>query len=134
MIPASAVALIEQIIDEAYKKGIVQFESNDNRPPIVSSKEIRFNGVGEQGHETFYYSVNDNNKASDGRYFEFCKTARKPYDDVVMKVLIVLKEYLGDTFTLTSDGSFTEEWREVRDEMEERYNIRTYCHIELVVD
>ena len=49
----------------------------------VDSENIIFNGVGEEGHETF--SINRKNimeKSYDGeiKLFDFCKTARKEYD------------------------------------------------------
>lgn len=40
----------------------------------------------------------------DGLYFEFCKTAFKPYDLAVTAFLIVCKHHLGDTIEVSSDG------------------------------
>ena len=59
--------------------------------------KIRFNGVGEDGHETFYLSPDESG-------WGFCKTARKPYDIVVVAILSMLDEYLGDKFEWRSDG------------------------------
>jgi len=118
-IPAQAVKIIKEIVDEAYKEGIIQKDYNEKKPPIVNEKEIIFNGVGEDGHETFYYSVNERDS------FHFCKTARKPYDEVVMKVLIVLAKYL-PAIRVYSDGDFEEEWMGVRKYMAEKYGIRSY--------
>ena len=39
-----------------------------------------------------------------GRYFNFCKTAFRPYDLAVTAALIVFKHYFGDDFQVSSDG------------------------------
>lgn len=92
----------------------VQFEDDDDRPPLIwkSSKilrdardgVIRFNGVGDDGHETFYLT-------QDGRNgFNFCKTARKPYDLLVAATLAVIR-YRTSKITVTSDGDLDDqEW------------------------
>ncbi len=67
------------------------------RKPEVSMELIRFNGIDEDGHETFYFA----NAVSE---FEFCKTARKDYDAVAVAVLIAAKQYLGSKFDWRSDG------------------------------
>jgi hypothetical protein len=51
-----------------------------NTRPEVNESYIQFNGAGEQGHETFRFS-------REATEFDFCKTARKPYDDVVEEIL-----------------------------------------------
>ena len=114
-------------MEKAYADGIVQYEDNIAKPPVVNREEITFNGVDELGHETFHYSISDNYKASNNRYFGFCKTAQKPYDRVVMKVLIVLKKYLGNAFELSSDGFNDEysepEWKRTVSQMKKEYGI-----------
>lgn len=61
---------------------------------------LDFNGTGDLGHENFYlcdhWSANDN--------FNFCKTAQKPYDIVVVACLITLHHYIGDLMEIGSDG------------------------------
>ena len=54
------------------------------------------NGIGDDGHETFGLSK----KATD---FAFCKTARKPYDSVVVALLCWAHQCC-PAFTWTSDG------------------------------
>ena len=66
--------------------------------PIVTEKEINFNGKKDFSHENFRIFMN-----WDGD-FDFCKTARKPYDIVVVACLSVLKYYLGDSVRVSSDG------------------------------
>ena len=60
------------------------------------------NGVDEGAHETFV--IPRHPKPID---FEFCKTARKPYDKIVMACLAVLADCAG--FVVSSDGD-PEEW------------------------
>lgn len=60
---------------------------------------LELNGKGADAHESLnfreHFSEND---------FGFCKTARKPYDLVVVACLAVLKHRLGESFSVTSDG------------------------------
>jgi hypothetical protein len=72
---------------------------------IIDNEEIIFNGKGEYGHETFVFYKNNPMVKEYGRSgFAFCKTARKPYDIVVCKVLLVLYTIFGDKLELSSDG------------------------------
>ena len=57
-----------------------------------------FNGLGKDSHEPFIFS-------RCGDYFNFCKTARKPYDAVVVKMLITIKKIVPKKITLSSDGN-----------------------------
>lgn len=73
------------------------FECDQEEKPVeISDVMIRFNGIGEKGHETFLLDF-----AS--RDFEFCKTARKPYDLAVCSVLI-LASLLSESGEISSDG------------------------------
>ena len=90
-----ALATIRKIVKKY--QDIICFESDkEDTEPFVINEMIRFNGRGEDGHETFM--VNPLNKGGD-----FCKTARKPYDIAVCECLLVLKHYLAD-MDLGSDG------------------------------
>jgi len=77
-------------------KEIIQFESDDEQEPICNSNGIRFNGIDDDGHETFnvLFTKHDN----------FCKTARKPYDLAVCECLLIIKGWFGDSMELSSDG------------------------------
>jgi len=75
----------------------VQWECDVDEPPTISDDCIRFNGVEEDGHETFFIPRT-------GTDWEFCKTARKPYDTVVVAMLTMLNDVNPD-FTWTSDGT-----------------------------
>lgn len=61
------------------------------------SNTLRFNGKGDDSHETFWLD-------RDGDGFNFCKTARKPYDIAVFKVLKMVKEACPKWITLGSDA------------------------------
>lgn len=66
---------------------------------------VNVNGSRENGHETFTLRerLSDYFKR-DGRPSDFCKTAQKPYDIVVVACLCVLSHRLGDTIAVNSDG------------------------------
>lgn len=94
----------------------IQYEYNEAKMPVFADELIRFNGVDEDGHETFVveqkFSIGSyESQDDDGKYFSFCKTARKPYDTVVVACLIILKHYFGEDLRLSSDG-YAEEWEE----------------------
>lgn len=69
---------------------------------------LKFNGARENAHEDFvlreHYKQNLEPSA-----FNFCKTARKPYDVPVTACLAILKHYLGDYIELSTDGK-TADW------------------------
>jgi hypothetical protein len=79
-----------------YHNGLLQYEYDNELPPVNTIEEedgtyhniIRFNGIDEDGHETFYVDTRDSG-------FNFCKTNRKPYDQAVCECLLVLKHFLG---------------------------------------
>jgi len=71
-------------------------EYDRNDPPEISDNLVAFNGVNDDGHKTFYVERK-------GIGFAFCKTARKPYDKVVIACLIAGFE--NDIFSsVSSDG------------------------------
>lgn len=65
--------------------------------PIVDESEVSFNGFEEDSHESFYIRIEQTNG------FNFCKTARRPYDAVVVACLIKAEE-LGVIDKWSSDG------------------------------
>jgi hypothetical protein len=90
---------VQKVLDE--DSNIIQREYDDKAKAVnlVDKGELKiiFNGIGKEGHETFYLDT----KESD---FNFCKTARKPYDTTVCKVLSILKYYFGSDIAISSDG------------------------------
>ena len=109
--------------------------SDKNSKPTIDNEEISFNGIGDDGHETFCitrkkrdlydYEKQDSiqdaymHDKSGGGVFNFCKTAHKPYDKYVVAVLCALYnlEYVegfGQTHPMSeirSDGN-TKDWTE----------------------
>jgi len=70
--------------------------------PYFGDNTIRFNGIGEEGgHETFLIE-------REGSGWDFCKTARKPYDVIVVAILAYAHAVLG--WEVSSDGS-SADWR-----------------------
>lgn len=81
--------------------------------PSHENGVIMFNGIDasqdggdDLAHETFVwppgaFAVSEHDP---GWNFEFCKTARKPYDSVVAACLIRAKKVLGDDIKVSSDG------------------------------
>lgn len=71
---------------------------------------INFNGKGKYAHENFYLREHFNQNFDNfGKGFNFCKTARKYYDIVVIACLSILKYRLKDNIDISSDG-FYNEW------------------------
>lgn len=68
---------------------------------------IKFNGVGKFMHEDFTLREHFNqNFENFGKGFDFCKTARKPYDIVGTACLCILKYRLGNAIEVESDGEY----------------------------
>lgn len=93
---------------------IVDGHGTPGTEATFSSDEVTFNGPGEQGHETFMierdFQPEFRQEQPDGFLFDFCKTARKPYDVVCQCCLIVFKHHFGDNFRVASDGATDNEW------------------------
>lgn len=75
---------------------------------------ICFNGDERQGHdlghETFYLS-------REGQGFNFCKTARKPYDWLVMACILLAHKHCPNCWAFASDGNAAD-WQPVMAWME----------------
>ena len=92
---------------------------------IIDDEEIRFNGIGEDGHETFRITKKKRAKADYEEQhaydkkgaFNFCKTAHKPYDKYVVAVLCALHNVSAmagegtEIMSISSDGN-TQDWTE----------------------
>lgn len=80
-------------------QGILANEyDEENSKHTIDNEQIRFNGIGKDGHETFLITKKkrakreyEEQEAYDRQgAFEFCKTAHKPYDKYVVAVLCAL--------------------------------------------
>jgi len=88
--------LVKQIIKR--HKSLLCYEYDlQSKPPEVTNERIRFNGKGDDGYETFLFTL--------GSDFGFCKTAMKPYDIAVCECLIVLGAHLPKA-EISSDGIY----------------------------
>ena len=93
---------VKRICEEAAAQGIdIRSEFDESTPAEITEASIRLNGAGDDGHETFYV-------AHDQSGFDFCKTARKPYDAVVCAALARMKIHYGASVQVSSDGQ--DEW------------------------
>jgi hypothetical protein len=68
-------------------------------------------------HETLYWAgvpTHPKHREGESHYFNFCKTAMKPYDAVVTAILIRAKSIYGSCVSISSDGDW-QEWQAGRD-------------------
>ncbi len=90
----------------AYKKEFGGLAGYSAHTKLGQYGGIDFNGAREEGHENFVLREQFKENYS----FNFCKTAQKPYDEVVTACLIILSHYLGDNIKVSSDG-YQEDWQ-----------------------
>lgn len=81
---------VREVILDAEKKGIHIYGWNGKGFPEITMEHIRLNGnrACDLDHETFAL---DGQKEENS--WDFCKTARKPYDFVVREILKVAEDY-----------------------------------------
>jgi hypothetical protein len=98
-----AIRDCQRIVKSFYKEygGLSGYSAH---VPLGKYGGINVNGKGDEAHEPFelreHFSQNEGG---------FCKTARKPYDTVVVACLALLKHRLKDLISVSSDGRF-EDW------------------------
>lgn len=75
--------------------------------PIITDTKLVFNGRADKGedYETFGICV-DNEDRYD---YDFCKTARRPYDPAVCLALLCFQRVFTSSFGYSSDGNTDEE-------------------------
>lgn len=74
--------------------------------PSNGYRGIHLNGKGDLKHEDF--TLREHFRQSLNIGMDFCKTAEKPYDQVIAACLAVFKHHLGHAITVSSDGSWTD--------------------------
>lgn len=79
---------------------VFEFDEPDRRPEVTDSS-IYFNGGNGEHGETFVLQRHNKSK------FRFCKTARRPYDQVVVAILRFI-ELITSKFEFGSDGDDNE--------------------------
>ncbi len=110
--PPDAAALKDCVADmnrliEARKTILVSPDLADSKPGVLklSATNVDFNGVGENAHEPFVFPY----VFPDRQPFNFCKTAYKPYDEVVTACLIVARAHFPPAvLEISSDGSWAD--------------------------
>lgn len=111
-IPAQDWADICRVARKVVKASgvLVTREYTDARGPDIKTKagHIRLNGYGEEGHETFCLARKMRQpydwETDQGYRFGFCKTARKPYDTVVLAILLYAAQKAPTCLMVSSDG------------------------------
>lgn len=111
------------VVTAAGNRGIEIAGWDGEGEPEFTEGYVRLNGRGEDAHETFVWHAecpeNPSYRADDPDFWDFTKTARKPYDAVVCALLLRLKHYYGDYVSVESDGLWDDpggwgEWVEGR--------------------
>lgn len=88
---------------------------NVDSKPVITQDVLSFNGISPDDYETFSLS----RKRKD---FNFCKTQYRPYDKVVVAILMLAEEHF-DGFSWSSDGN-AEDHKEGK-ELLESLSLRT---------
>lgn len=96
-------------------KTAVLFGWDGTGEPEFTSEEIAFNGDESKGldHESFVINRDNTERAQsrgseNGLVFDFCKTARKPYDLMVQISMLRLKHHFPES-KISSDGD-SKDW------------------------
>lgn len=90
---------------------LVREYDEPNSKPEVTHAYIRFNGMGEEGHETMLLDRIPQGHVRDGEVFAFCKTSRKSYTIAVEALLLAAEFYAPGVWRIESDGD-REDWQE----------------------
>jgi hypothetical protein len=98
------------------EKNIINHDPKSDQKLTIDDEVIRFNGIGDESHETFYlpkdkpeedeYLIDGKTvqELHPGPYFHFCKTAGKDYDKYVTAILIIANGISKDALKVESDG------------------------------
>lgn len=111
-------------IEKAYQKAIKEcatiartyYKANGGLSGFSAHTEpgkyggLKINGKGDDMHEDFIMREHFKQNLEPDNW-HFCKTARKPYDIVVVACLIVLEYRLPGNFRADSDG-YTDDWQD----------------------
>ena len=110
---AKAVEMITAGISK-YLKDIKLAGGNGSGDPVFTDTKVVFNGSADkdEDYETCYFALDN----PDSFEFDFCKTARMPYDPVVCFALLCFKDAFGDDFDYSSDGYITDDgWKKANE-------------------
>lgn len=102
-----ALSNAKEVVRKYRGPSLLCFEYDEPQREPETEDGIQFNGKESDGHETFLLPE----ELSDLSDFDFCKTAMKPYDVVVVAVLATMAHFAPSVLRVTSDGS-PDEWVE----------------------
>jgi hypothetical protein len=112
-------------------EGLGEPEFTEASFSINGDTTVSINGR-DLAHETFYWAgipeIREWRK-DEPDYFDFCKTAYKPYDAVVTAILIRAKTIYGSCVSVSSDGNWSE-WQAGRDMYEKVFGEVAECPFE----
>ena len=92
---------VREVLEDCKKRGIKICNWDGHGEPQVTADLVALNGEErEDGNDLSHESFVLNNEAE----WTFCKTARKPYDYAVRKILKIAKDY-GIVKGVSSDGA-----------------------------
>ena len=102
----------KKICKSLNKDGLsLAFELDSSEEPMFTDSLVRFNGVEDEGHETFYihreFSSSYPQFDKRGRAYAFCKTAQKPYDIAVCACLVIFQHWFTD-IKVSSEGNISD--------------------------
>lgn len=110
----------------AQNKILLVEEYDRPTPSVCNGTGIQFNGSAGEGHETFVMTRKKPEPQPWHRgdeSFDFCKTARKPYDLAVCLTLLSCSHHAPDAIRLGSDGDWDSEWAEARRVFKELFGV-----------
>lgn len=114
------------IRDYCHQQGvhIAQARNRPETQPIITSQNIRFNGIDPDGCDVFWM----NRVAAAKEPAHFCKTNRQPYDLAVATLLLFISNNVSvDCFSLTSDGDWEDaEWVRAREAYQTIFNAEPF--------
>lgn len=94
-----------------------------DRKALVTDTEVRFNGKGGGGCDTCYIQRDYEHverRGDNEDFFAFCKTAARPYDAVVVAVLVCLHHHI-PMFRISSDAEILPDYKD----LEVTYNLKS---------
>ena len=102
---------VSYILNHQMNRGLSDIGDPDEC--MITDDVIRFNGRGDDGHETFLVTrlcpVPASYSSDKTQSFDFCKTNQKPYDVLVTAALLKILEHTGgEGFHVNSDGQFAD--------------------------
>lgn len=106
---AAAADDCRKVAEIAAERGIALAGPLGEGSPEFGPDVIALNG--RPDYESFVVERVYTGWRDEDEVFEFCKTARLPYDAVVTACLVALKHHFGDAFRVSSDGRI-EDWAE----------------------